>query len=528
MTPDFKFPSRFAERQQFGGSISALAGSDFMRALCELRRENRKNDPYYPNYHFVNSFGFLNDPNGPCMWNGRWHLFFQQCFDGTVVWGHAASRDLIRWQELPFAIYPDTEGASWSGAVAIGGGKAAALYYGHNGECGLYCSVSSDPLLSDWTPVKRGPVISSIKREGLPFDLIVPYAEHPEVYDPYIWHEDGVWYGLSGGIRRREGGVVRRALHLYRSANLTDWEYLHPFIDGDGYSDPGDDGGCPYFIPFGRNGRYMLMHYSHKFGARYVLGCFDRAALKCIPETGERMNTVSQTGGYMAPAAWPCGDGSGDAYAIYIMHGMRGPEIMSLPHRITMSADGDGIEVAPACDYSPICTKTVSVRDIEVACGAEVVLPGFCGTSAEIDITLAYERGCSPEVRVFCSPDGGEYTSVRLYPGGGSRVRVPEGFDCADTLVLDCSRSGRNAAPVPPEACELRMGRRNEISLRIFVDKSVVEVFSRGGRSLGRRVFPSPSSDGVSVTASGGSCRIIRADMHLLDDVNTPEPCEYL
>lgn len=176
-----------------------------MRTLCSLRKERRKNDPYYPNYHFASSIEFLNDPNGPCFWGGYWHLFFQECFDGTVVWGHAVSRDLLRWQELPFAIYPDAEGASWSGAVALGEGKAAALYYGHNGECGLYCSVSSDPLLLDWTPVKRSPVIPSIKRGGAPFDLIVPYTEHPEVYDPFIWYDDGVWYGLSGGIRRGNG-----------------------------------------------------------------------------------------------------------------------------------------------------------------------------------------------------------------------------------------------------------------------------------------------------------------------------------
>jgi Beta-fructosidases (levanase/invertase) len=528
MASNFKFPSRYPNRPVLGGDPKkAAVESDFMRALCELRRENRKNDPYYPNYHFANSFGYLNDPNGPCYWNGQWHLFFQQVSDGTIVWGHAVSRDLIKWQELPFAIYPDTEGAAWSGAVAVAEDRAAALYYGHDGDCGLYCYTSSDPMLLNWEPIKKGPVISSVKRDGVPFGVIVPYTEFPEVYDPFIWHEDGVYYGLSGGSKRAENGGVRRGIHLFRSENLADWEYLHPFIDSDEYNEPGDDGACPYFIPFGKNGQRMLMYYSHMNGARYTIGRFDKNLLKFIPITGGQINTVSQTGGYMAPAAWPCGDGSGDAYALYIMHGVRGPELMSIPHRIH-EAGGDVVEVTPACDYSPIKSGHVKAGDIAVADGGEVVLDGFSGVSAELDITIAYERGASPEVRVFRSPDGSEYTSVRLYLEGGAHLRTPDGWQYGDILAVDCSRSAAGILPAPPEVTDLRRGRNSSVRLRIFLDRSIIEVFSDGGKSIGRRVYPTLSSTGVSVTASGGNCRIVSAQMWQLGDVNTPDPGEYM
>jgi beta-fructofuranosidase len=333
---------------------------------------------------------------------------------------------------------------------------------------------------------------------------------------------------LSGGSKRAANDGVRRAEHLFRSVNLTEWQYLHPLIDGDEYNDPGDDGACPYFIPFGKNGKRMLMYYSHMNGARYALGKFDKAALKFIPETGDRINTVSQTCGYMAPAAWPCPDNSGDAFAIYIMHGVRGPEIMSLPHRLREPDSGDGMDVAPACDYGAIKSGHVRAEGVEIADGAEVILDGFDGNAAELDITLGYERGASPEVRVFRSADGGEYTSIRLYPEGGSHLRTPEGWNYGDTLAVDCSRSGRGAQLAPPETSDLRRGRQSEVRLRIFLDRSVVEVFAAGGRSIGRRVFPSPSSTGLSVTAAGGKCRVISADMWQLGDVNTPEPGEYL
>ena len=74
-------------------------------------REAKADDPHRPIYHYVNPEGRLNDPNGLCFWQGRWHLFYQAYppEDPRQHWGHAVSDDLIHWRDLPLAIYPNPE-----------------------------------------------------------------------------------------------------------------------------------------------------------------------------------------------------------------------------------------------------------------------------------------------------------------------------------------------------------------------------------------------------------------------------------
>src|SRR5258708_22495882 len=57
-------------------------------------------DRHRPLYHFVAPGNWMNDPNGPIFWKGKYHLFFQYNphgpFWGTIHWGHAASSDRNR------------------------------------------------------------------------------------------------------------------------------------------------------------------------------------------------------------------------------------------------------------------------------------------------------------------------------------------------------------------------------------------------------------------------------------------------
>ena len=62
-------------------------------------------------YHFEPRKGWINDPNGLCYFQGRYHAFFQynpyEPVWGPMHWGHAVSEDLVHWKEEKIALIPD-------------------------------------------------------------------------------------------------------------------------------------------------------------------------------------------------------------------------------------------------------------------------------------------------------------------------------------------------------------------------------------------------------------------------------------
>ena len=238
-------------------------------------------DRYRPIYHYVNPEGRLNDPNGLCFWQGRWHLFYQAYppEDPRQHWGHAVSDDLIHWRDLPLAIYPNPERCCFSGSTLVEEDRVIAMYHGT--EVGNMVAVSSDPLLLNWEKVTGKAVIPMRSPDGSP----LPYR----VFDPCIWKKDGMYYSLSAGtLPDGPGGKPVRANFLLRSKDLAHWEYLHPFVENDRYSLVGDDGACPYFWPIGD--KHILLHFSHMSGGKYLLGDYDKERDKFVVTSGGDFN----------------------------------------------------------------------------------------------------------------------------------------------------------------------------------------------------------------------------------------------
>ena len=93
-----------------------------------------------PRYHFTAPAGFINDPNGFTVYNGKYQLFYQARYENCVGWGHAESADLMHFTHLPLAIFPGEEydkDGCWSGGAIEKEGKLYLLYTGQNNATDL-------------------------------------------------------------------------------------------------------------------------------------------------------------------------------------------------------------------------------------------------------------------------------------------------------------------------------------------------------------------------------------------------------
>ncbi len=489
-------------------------------------------DRYRPTYHFVSPEGNLNDPNGLCYWQGRWHLFYQAFppFNPVPHWGHAVSDDLIHWRDLPYAINPGPEEACWSGSTLVEDERVIAIYHGH--KLGNMVAVASDPLLLEWEKVTGTTVIPNpcpiwtrtSGGESMPgvSGNPVPAGAINFVYDPCIWKKGDFYYSISGGtLPHAPSGRRTRAQFLFRSSDLATWEYLHPFVEEDIYGLVGDDGGCPYFWPIGD--RHILLHFSHMSGAHYLLGDYDAGRDKFVVTYGGRFTFGPwYPGGVHAPTVTP--DGQGGVIALFNINVGKPTsgwnQIMSLPRRLTLTSK-DELAQTPAGDIESLRRDHQYVAAQTLPANHEVVLDGIEGNAIEIAAEIDLGQAQMVELNVLRAPGKEEFTRIALYRERGyvdwdrsdGWARFSESRD--SLLVLDTTYASElpDVESRAPEAAPLYLAAGETLKLRIFIDKSVVEVFANDRQCATVRVYPGrEDSVGISLRAQGGE-----AALHSLD-----------
>ena len=511
--------------QQPADYTSRVPAFTFGAALDEQERQLKENplmlrfaasrakmaaDPYRPLFHFVSPEGSLNDPNGLCRWRGRWHLFYQGYppDDPRQHWGHAVSEDLIHWRDLPYAIYPNPEEKCYSGATLVEKERVIAMYHGT--KVGNMVAVSTDPLLLNWEKLAGRAVIPMAEADGSPR----PYR----IFDPCIWRQGDHYYALSGATQPTgPGGKTVPLESLFRSTDLVTWDYLHPFVKDDRFTRVGDDGACPYFWPIGD--RHILLFFSHTSGGQYLLGDYDTGAQAFHATAHGKFNHGPVgPGGVHAPSATP--DGQGGVVALFNVNPAKSTrgwnQVMSLPMRLTLRGKED-LDIEPAEAIASLRHAHQHVPTRRLPPNQETSLPDIRGNTVEITAEIDPLRAQAVELLVLRSAHREEYTRIVLFRERGYRSMAWNSVKrTASAVMLDNSFSSvlPDAKPRLPETAQLFLSENEPFKLRVFIDRSLVEVFVNDRQYLACRVYPGlADSTGVSLRAQGGEALLKSLDI---------------
>ena len=296
--------------------------------------ENLYRETNRPQIHFTSKRGWFNDPNGLIYYEGEYHLFFQhnpyENEWGNMHWGHAVSKDLIHWEELPIALYPDEHGTMFSGSAVIDYKNTAgfnkgktpamvALYTTDNPEKQLQCIAYSLDKGRTWTKYEGNPVIDSKDKWN-----------SKDTRDPKVfWYDPNKEWVMV--LNERDGHSI------YTSANLKDWKYESHTT---GFWE------CPelFELPVDgdKNNKKWVMYGA---SGTYMTGSFD--GKKFTPESGKHYYTTGAI--YAAQTYANIPDSDGRRIQIgwgRITHpGMSFKSLMLLPTELTLRTTKEGIRL---------------------------------------------------------------------------------------------------------------------------------------------------------------------------------------
>ena len=235
-------------------------------------------EQYRPIYHHTPAYGWMNDPNGMFYKDGIWHLYFQHNPFGSqwenMTWGHSTSTDLVHWTFEGAPVQPDVWGAIFSGSAVVD--KENTAGFGKDAVVALYTSAAESQIQSMAYSTDNGKTFT--KYEGNP----VITSNVPDFRDPHMfWNEDiKKWNMILAAGQHME---------IYTSDNLKEWKLESSF--GAEYGNHGGVWECPDLMKMKVKGtdkeKWMLIcniNPGGPFGGsatQYFIGDFDGYKFVC-------------------------------------------------------------------------------------------------------------------------------------------------------------------------------------------------------------------------------------------------------
>lgn len=478
-------------------------------------------EKYRPAFHHTPRYGWMNDPNGMFYKDGRWHLYYQYNPYGSkwqnMTWGHSVSDDLVNWEHLPEAIRPNGLGSVFSGSCAVDHDNTAG--FGSDAVIALYTSAGTSQMQS----------LASSTDDGLTFNI---YPSNPvltlesEARDPKVFWNDSTkeWNMILAHALDHE-------MLIFTSPDMKSWTLQSSF--GKGLGAQGGVWECPdlFALPVAGTDekKWVLLCNINPdgpfggSGTQYFVGDFDGKTFKADTDAAGNVSTKWLDYGkdHYATVTWSdAPDGrrvalgwmSNWQYAADVPT-MQFRSANTLPREMGLFRAPDGevyASSAPSPELEALRGKLAAkVKKTTVGRKARsFALPSENGGICEILMDI--EASKAKTVNIVFSNSQGEKVVMQYDPAAATLS-----FDRTQSGITDFSE-GFPAVTVTPT--HEASGR---IALRIFVDRSSMEVFGNDGEFvMTNLVFPRTPYTALSVSTEGGNAKVENLRIYSLKSDN--------
>lgn len=457
-------------------------------------------------YHLMHPGGDSapGDPNAAFYLDGTYHLHYilRHPWKDTQGQGktsfsfiHVTSPDLLHWAWQPTKLQPAFTGhGMFSGTGFLTKeGRPAAIYHGQaSGRNQI--AIAKDNQLSAW-------------EKPYPVEPQQPDGSEPTMYhwDPDCFLIGDTYYAISGGPNPP----------LIKSTDLVKWTVVGDFLRHD-LPDAaiGEDISCPNFFPIGD--KWLLLCISHPFGCRYYIGDWDAEAEQFVPETHGRMNwrrpeqSIYETNyrDFFAPESVLTPDGRRVMWAwLTTLHEtINLKSIQSLPRELTLANDGT-LRIQPLRELETLYEgEPLIFHDITAtppaqphSSAATQPIATLNGDALEIRITV--DRAQAHRKRF-----GVQLFADEQHPGLPILLHPETGM-----LRVGTTEAPFAVADLPPD---------EEVELRIFVDKYLVEVFVNNRQAIVTACMDYQRAKGLTLYTYGGPTTLKTVEIRRLKATN--------
>ncbi len=485
-------------------------------------------ESHRPAFHFTPPSKWMNDPNGMFYLDGEYHLSYQYYPDSTVWgpmhWGHAVSKDLVSWEHLPIALYPDSLGYIFSGGSVVdlqntsgfGSGDVPPVVaaFTHHDPVGEKAGTTDYQTQSiaysvdrgrTWTKYKENPVVKNEKG--------IRDFRDPKV----IWHEGSRKWIMTLAVYDR--------VQFYASPDLKSWEYLSDF------GIPGDTRlwECPDLFPLevAETGetRWILLVSIQKdapnggTATSYFLGDFDGKQFLGNPEDQRWLDWGTDNYAFVTWDNAPGGDSQrlGIGWMSNWQYAQEVPtdawrSAMTVPRLLQLETDGEGYVL-----------RSNPVAALESLRGPKTALPTL-QIRGEQEVTGSFTPSqCEIILKTDLAQTTAALYGITLSNSKGDRLIL--GFDRINNQMwLDRRGSGPKGFSGDffkgPHKAPLNLGSDGDPNLRILLDLASIEVFGENGRlNFTEIFFPSEPFDSVTFWADEGEWTLESSTVYSLKSI---------